>query len=220
MSYPYTKADLLQEPPQHYMYSAYQGARLLAAYTADRNHAMARLDAVAGRSPGETFGNDPGRAPPRVPPRAPTGPFEATELLRDLAAYAGAGGDLSASPASGLLEAFIGKFEVAKRLRKSYGPNLKPAGAEHAGPAAYAYLAYAAAVAARQGGPHRLRHLNALLKLDDTIASTDLDRLDRAALAAARAAMGLELDLVQQLAADKGISWPDGEKGAEAGLVA
>lgn len=233
MSYPYTRSDLLAGAPENYMYSRFEGAGFLAAYEADRKAAVARLDALLGRhGVNRESGDDLAAqlaawrvdANPRggqnpEPPAAVAGSVETAEILRSIAAYAVNGGDMARAPAAALLDAFMRKFEVSKRLRRRYDRDLKPADRNGADLAAYAYLAFAVAATAPKGAAG-LRHLNLLLKLGDLLSSTDWAAAPPAAISAARAALIRELELLCELAAAKAVAWPDSVDDPGAGLVA
>ena len=118
LEYKYTGRDLLEGPPEHYMYSAFGGVELLRVYAADREYHLRRM--TAGPEPGESAEPE-GLAEKwgpedTLPEPGRHGDIDTMELLRRLARA-------SVEPAGARQPAFAfwvdviaRKFEVVKRL--------------------------------------------------------------------------------------------------------
>lgn len=191
MPYAYTARDLLTEPPYHYMFSPFEGPRLLSEYVAARQDACKRYEAAVPRTV---------PAGPAEPLPAVVGAPIATEsLLSQLVGAVRAGEDAGVRD---WVDVFVRKFEVGKRLRRSYGADLHPLDRAPLGRNAYAQLAFLVASVIRDG--RDLRLLNALLKLNDLVLSAP--ELDDEAAALIGPAIDRELALVREIAARLNVS--------------
>jgi len=191
MPYAYTARDLLTEPPYHYMFSPFEGARLLSDYVAARESARNRYaSAVPGTARAEAT---------KPLPAIGAGPVATESLLSQLvdAVRVGRSADVR-----DWVDVFARKFEVGKRLRRSYGADLQPMDRSPLGRNAYAQLAFLVASVMRDSG--NLRLLNALLKLNDLVLSAP--DLDDEAAALITPAIDRELALVRELAARLNVS--------------
>jgi len=217
MMYAYTRTDLLQGEPQHYMYAAFEGPDFLEAYVRDRQAVIERLrlglmtlegDELAAQLLAWRLGRRPvaGAGAPRRLPQPGQWPVRTVEALRPAVRAVLAGADPAAGAIGAWTDALLRKFEIAKRLRSGYGRGLRALAMDTAEPEAYALLAFL--IAAGDRGAVGLRRLNALLKLDDLLASADLKAAPPRARMAALLAMERELALVRALAADKGVPLP------------
>jgi hypothetical protein len=204
--YRYTERDLLQGAAYHYHYTPYEGAALLPAYRRDRSRALDRLAARKGLDETviATAGTAAGQA--AAPPCAGIfgRPVDTNSELAKTAAWVARGGDPLDANLVAFVDALIRKFEITKRLRSRYGVGLAVEERNSAGPDAYCYLAYL--VARRPSGADLLWCLNALLKLNDLLLSTDTAALPPTAEAAWAEALRRELDMVAGLAARKGVT--------------
>src|SRR5687767_7508503 len=135
---------------------------------------------------------------PRSPlPLAPGQAVVSTEtVLRESLSNRARG--RQAAAIDGWAELFLRKFEVFKKLRASYGPNLRGVGSRGASDDSYALFAHLLALT--PGLIEDLRTLNCLLKLLDTVCSLDPGRLSRDAAGAAAGAIRLEVSAVEALA--------------------
>lgn len=186
MAYGYTERDLLTEPPYHYMFSRFEGARLLSEYAAARESASRRYGAVALRTA-------PAELAKPLPPIG-AGEIETEALLSQLVDA------VRTDRHDGVrdwVDVFARKFEVSKRLRRRYGVDLRPSDLTPLDRYAYAQLAFLVASVIDDAGDLRL--LNCLLKLNDIVLSASELGDESAALIGL--AINRELALVREIAA-------------------
>jgi hypothetical protein len=185
MPYSYTERDLLTEPPYHYMFSPFEGSCFLAEYVAARESACRRYGLAALRAV---------RAEAIEPlPAIGAGPIATESLLSQLVDVVRSG---ESRGVRDWVDVFARKFEVSKRLRRSYGADLKPLDRTPLDRNAYAQLAFLVASVVRDAG--ELRLLNALIKLNDLVLSAP--ELDDEAAALIGPAINRELALVREIA--------------------
>lgn len=191
MPYAYTDRDLLTEPPYHYMFSPFEGSRFLSEYVAARENARKRYGSAAPRTA-------PAEATEPLPAIGAS-PIATESLLSQLVGAVRVGQGSGVRDWVGL---FARKFEVSKRLRRSYGADLQPLDRTPLGRNAYAQLAFLVASVMHDAGDLRL--LNALLKLNDLVLSAP--ELDDEAAALIGPAIDRELAFVREMATRLNVS--------------
>lgn len=204
--YPYTRNNLLAGTPSHYHYTVYQGPAFLEAYNRDRRRALKQLDTLTG---GVSMPDALGEGVPaadRVPPFSSpfARPVETAAELARAAAWVARGGDPGHSDLAALVNELVRKFEISKRLRSRYGAGLRVDVRDSAPLDAYCHLAFL--IARRPRLCECLRHLNALLKLNDLVISTGFRGVTPEAARAAKRALRIELVEVWKLAREKCIA--------------
>ena len=206
--YPYTRDDLLAGSPFHYHYTPFEGPALLGAYSRDRARALLRLGTLADAVPAQGASLGTVESRDGVPPFAGVlgRAVETAAELAHAAAWVAAGGDPGHRDLVTLTNELVRKFEISKRLRSRYGEGLRVDVRDSAPVEAYCHLSYL--VARQLGEGRRLWRLNALLKLNDLVISTETDTLSSGAARSALEAIRLERTEVLALAQDKGVEVP------------
>ena len=178
--YPYAAGPLI-ETPQSYAYTPFEGAAFLDAWRDARR-------AVTGTDPLPLAWPDP----PPLPERG--GRIDTARLL---AALSGAEG----APAREWHDWLIRRFELSKRLHRSYRDEGRRAIGDGHVTDLPLYLGLADLLARRAGDGH-LPSLNALLKCLDTLCS-QADRLDPTETGRLAALIGAEAAAVARIARDR-----------------
>lgn len=190
MPYSITQRDLLAEPPYHYMFSRFEGPQFLSDYVATREDAARRFSSIVPRTTAA------GVSPP--PAAIGAGEIDTESLLSQLVEVVRAG---QGEGVRDWVDVFARKFEVSKRLRRSYAANLQPLDRTVLGRKCYAQLAFLVASVIRDA--RDLRLLDTLLKLNDLVLSAP--ELDDGAAALMGPAISRELALVREIAARSGV---------------
>ena len=167
LTYPYAAGDLL-ENRNTYFYSAYEGRAFLDAWRRQRAAALRELSI-----------DQPGAATAEAGPPAAT---RATDILLESIHH-----DLIANHARfgryALLDRLVQRFEVSKRLHGEYNENWRPVDtADYRSLERYVRFAEILDLAYQAAGA--LPHLNALLKIVDTLTAmrTELNARQQARL--------------------------------------
>lgn len=172
--------------PAHYMYSAFEGEGFLSSYLDDRESLVALLPPPSSRATGR------GGPPPSLPCALTTADVATLYLEK-------ADGDAKAWRT--LAEFFLRRVEVARCLRRAYGNDGLPAGAEEAPFGAYIAVAkMLASEVASSEGREQLRWLNGLLKLLDIASHRRADAARHAQGAVLRECVAVEIAAVRDLA--------------------
>lgn len=197
MPYAYTQRDLLEDPPLHYMYSQFEGARFLGDYIVSRTRARRKLAAVKERSYSPSG---------EVPILENTPEIMTEEVLSRLVSAVKCGAP-AAAQIRNWIDLFSRKFEASKRLRRVYGPQFRPMDRTPVKRTAYARLAFL--VASAISGQSDLRLINTLLKLNDLVLSGPQDddvaplmaiAIEREVACIREIAAGLNVSLAEQTA--------------------
>ena len=207
--YQYTAKNLLKGRPYHYSFSAIEGDDFLLNYRAERIFYLDKISQFL--SANLICKNDGGLI------KALIATFHGDQVkkykiikmpsrengVRTLDLLKSSSGLILTNRGSdqlGLLENIIEltrKFEVAKRLRKSYDKNWKMTTKNSAPLAAYALLAFL--VAYKLGDPRDTRPLNILLKLNDLVISAIQCNTNLLVYAAVAVAIKKEIDMIDDL---------------------
>jgi len=219
VSYRYVEKNLLLEK-YHYMYTPYEGAGLLLAYIEQRTRfaeslRKSSLKLTAELSPRAAIGqainqavkkeskpnsNDTISADFVVLPTQP-GPiaFVTGDILLDMWRAYLRQPEKTAELCSNWLNALLRKFEVSKRLYASYSADLKPTSDNYSDLSNYALLAALLMHVYLSSWPS-IKYLNAVLKLNDLLASASLlEYGDALCQLAALASVEAELAAVRAL---------------------
>lgn len=184
--YPYAYDDP-RSNRQLYMYSAYGGEDFLAAWRESRR---AFLEDFEARAEVAVSDDEPPEAPlpPPVLDAPGSGPVDTLAVLA--ACRAGLYAGDTAPPLPDWLQLLARKVEVAKRVYRAYGADLRPAGEppEELSADEYAELAHLLALGAQAVGD--IRWLNALLKLNDLLCKLSGELTPEGCAAAGRALRG------------------------------
>jgi hypothetical protein len=189
VSYRYVERDLLDEPEQ-YFFSAFEGHDLLRSWLAVRRGFRVALPAGA-----------PAAEPGGAVPQPGVADVELRPLLLRLVASRAGGADPPATAA--WQRVLLHKFEVFKRLRATYGADLRMRGDAFAEVDDYAWFALLLATTPELD--RSLDALSCLLKVGDVLCSVGADRLTAAGGAAARRALELEEAAVMAVAVAQGV---------------
>lgn len=210
LKYHYTENDLLAGEPYHYHYTLYEGVSLLQAYLENRKKTLARLDKQMKSRSGndiEAAALDTRSAGEDEPPPFSGVLVRPVNTVKELLAasrWVARGGDIRHPELLMFVDSLTKKFEVAKRLRSNYAVGLRVDVKDSAPVDAYCYLAFL--IACRDSPEDLLWRLNALLKLNDLIISTDIRNLSSDAIRPEIQAMRFELEQVSRLAREKQVS--------------
>jgi hypothetical protein len=218
VAYRYAEMDLLSQR-YHYMYTPYEGPDLLRAFlghrrTLARELSLLREQALANLSEDAeiaeeirqtcledqaSLGDGPlrRRSMSVLPAQPGERDFNTRELLLDLwhiCAYDSPSADRMCTP---WVRFLLARFEVTKRLYRSYSTDLKPAAKGSKLADNYALLA--ALLMHQNGLSPDVRYLNAALKLIDLLASVGPSKLGTLARFTTLVAVEAEQTAVQAL---------------------
>jgi len=158
VSYPYGGRDLFAEP-ENYEYAQCEDVSFLTAWRNQRAAIVERLGTVPGRPDDDPVID------------APVSGTSLIQIMSDIRQDCVSQG-LQADTAKEVLDSFVAKFEVFRRLFTAYDASLrKTADATGATIAGYLSFGFALAAFAEQGP--RPKYLSTLLKLTDALASQD-----------------------------------------------
>lgn len=184
--YPYAYEDP-RSNRKLYMYSAYGGEDFLAAWRESRRAFLEDFEAraEAGLADVEPADDPPGPVSLDAPGSGPVDTLAVLTACRD-GLYAGD----TAPPLPDWLQVLARKVEVAKRVYRAYGDDLRPAGdpPQELSADQYAELAHLLALGAQALGD--VRWLNALLKLNDLLCKLSGELSPAGCAAAGRALRG------------------------------
>lgn len=184
MVYEYTDDDRV-ENPHYYMYTKYHGVNFLEAYLKNR------IDFIQDDVP---LGKD--KLLVELPPilKKITGVHTTTALLEITNKTLSGEEDPSIYKA---LSAYLGRYEVTKKLYSSYDEKMKPETEDFQGIGPYVMLAVACGAYYLKNG--NLKFLNCLLKLSDVIISSQTRFDDDTMHLISKYAVATELVAVREL---------------------
>lgn len=193
--YPYARGNRLEER-NDYGYSVFGGASFLHAWMADRAAALEELPAAVAD------------APPPAPAISDAAPgsegFETAPTLEYVFAHLERGGGRVPRAAAPWLEVLVQRFEVTKRLHRSYTAANRAADRGH-----YAddplYVRFAEVLARAYGDTSALAYLSTLIKCLDTLCSVRHE-LDGELGGRLARLIRLEHEFVAELAGRQGVA--------------
>lgn len=211
-SYRYTQTNLLDGEPYHYFYAPFEGVDLLRGYRESRELALDKLNEqllAAGENKLASIISSWPEGKGTAEMEMPFGNVfdrhvDTAKELASATIWVAQGGDIKSPNLVDFVNSLIKKFEVSKRLRSRYVPGLKLEVKDSATVEAYCHLAFLTSLF--PFASEKLWRMNALLKLNDVLISTDRSNVDVLALAAMIAAIRVELTMMERLAMEKGIS--------------